>query len=473
MRKSVLVVASIAFVSNAHAKDDGLDAGPKADPRLLTDTASIPDWGAVFEGNKDGKSLTGRGAMHIGAYHFDFSLSGTDVNKETGRSDLIHSLDKSKGGTISGGITWSSFSVDAYEILDSDRRKLCAEQIQEKSAGLSAALLTDPAYVKSLKEKVEAVGKAAERKKAQEDARSTAMLERQEFEAAFKEAHEKVRVATDEAARLSAQAAVLRAQERLISTMRADAFADSAFRESESADAVLTTASTKEANELVRVRKQIVGNCDSAGDLAADRRAQLAWPEKWTFLLSLRGSVNTQSNDYLDTSDGLVKTNTGRPAGLSLGMGAFVLPSTLPAVTLSYKRNLKTGDPTQVCLPQALPTSASPGYGCQDGTIGVPTWKRTTSLRFELRQYLSHNVSWDPGLTYAWSGTQSGLFAQTTGLWQLEIPIYMQLPTTDKKQALVVGLSYVHRRTWGLGASNTSDDDLEIFLGGAFALGKL
>lgn len=113
-----------------------------------------------------------------------------------------------------------------------------------------------------------------------------------------------------------------------------------------------------------------------------------------------------------------------------------------------------------------------PAYACAEASVGEPTWKQTTSLRFELRHYLVKGVSWNPSFTYAWSGAEVGFFQQKAGVAQLDVPVYVQVGW-EKDKALVLGAAFTHKQTWGLGDKNQSDDDLSLFLGGAFELGKL
>ena len=114
--------------------------------------------------------------------------------------------------------------------------------------------------------------------------------------------------------------------------------------------------------------------------------------------------------------------------------------------------------------------------------------KDSTTIRLEMRHYLSQlwaGLSWNPAATVAWSGPTSGLFASSTGVWQIEVPIWVSLlgspaksssdagkakkpqEKSDKVGPLVIGASYVHVQTFGM-STNQVSNGVSVFLGGAF-----
>ena len=455
--------------------------GVTSDPRLNPNTPGIPAWGVAFEAGKDTKQLSGRGAVHHGQFSLDFQLTGADVNKTTGRSDILNSLAAAKGGTFGAGITWHSFDLSDSS-LPERVQKLCEEQTKGRESKARAAYeLTDEYKKLQAETKVEtsATLAAATAAESLTDALTALEMATKQFEEAEKYLKEIAsHVVTSDALQIEVarkeyetkRLGVLIASGKLsVAATRADVTDRDARAASAERKDVEQTAKKKE-EEITKVSG---AKCDSDGDLDRDAQARLRWDGGLGVVLSLKGQLGTQSTDYFDAGDGKTKTDTQRPTSMSFGIGMYATPLVFPAVTLGYRRDRSTGPTGQVCFPSAIGgVQTTPAtYTCSDTSIGVPAWKRTTSLRVEVRHYLGSGVAWDPSVLVVWSGPESGLFEQKQGMWQLEAPVYYQV--TSSNGGLALGLSYLHRQTWGLGSANVNDDGLVLFLAAGFDIGKV
>ncbi len=209
----------------------------------------------------------------------------------------------------------------------------------------------------------------------------------------------------------------------------------------------------------------------------------------WIF--STRVHASSSSTSYFDTTDGTTKTDSVIPWSLAAAGGVFFGPKLLLAASFSYGRARKTNTPGLLCTNvnvNGAPTVPATSACASDIVIGAPTWLQQTTLRVEVRRYLFGGLIFDPAFSYIWSGSNATLFNQNQGAWQMEIPLYLTLKSSSKPAtaaggssgtsaapppSLALGVSYLHKETWGLGAANVSSDDGNVFLGGSFDMNTL
>lgn len=513
---SILLLATLLAPTRASATEPIATDSAQGEARLDPDSVGVPGFGVVVEAGSEEQRITGRAALRYGAFALDATLSGANVDATTGRSVLFESLDSRPEGSLAAGLTWTSFSIHDYSTVLDQVEKLCEEQAMEQARAAEASLAEDEGYLEAktrLDERSRAQAAAtaraqelfvalsagtaavteADRREGEAQARvktALADVERRSAElAAAGAAKEKERskALADaqralEAARaevtlasLEATAAGERATRARVDAALAEARATEVAHTLEQATAAVAAAEAAVQAERRRVLDVHPSSC-AASTLTPEREARVVWPFHPTYIATLRGAVSSQRTEFFDPETGTRAREASHPWKMSLGVGTFLVPTMLVAASLSYGRVRVVGDASQLC--QALPVerrvdAALPYYTCGDTTLGVPTWSQSTAVRLEHRQYLTTGLSMNPSFTYSWSGEEKAPFAPGQGAYRLEVPVYLRASLgASEEKAVVIGAAYTHEATWGAPQKETRDD-VTLFFGGGFDIGKL
>lgn len=484
------------------AADDTVTNAQQA-PRPGTPSVGVPFTALAIQAGKDEQRLTGALSYTTEKVTFDLKASGANVAKKTQQSLLFDALGSAPGGQLSLGITWSNFRPRRQ--IQAVVESLCAEQNKANQYGdekdeekaIQHAIDGDAGYKRAvavkaaLEAELSNIGDVAAAQKAAAQAWSTfdaaqkaanaaqgqaSALPAKADAGAVRAAFEKAREASAEATRLLALA--VRAGERAGRAARLPA--------------EIARAKDDVAKEKARVEKGLEPYCYARSQLTPARRARIEMPNDPTFVAMVRGTLEARSTDYFDTADAKTKTDMVYPLSLAVAAGVYPHPSTLLAVRLDYGRSRQAQDPTSVCQNLSIDgkTTDPATYNCTSMVVGAPTWATRTTLRGEIRYVMSAGVGFNPAITYAWSGPESGLFAAKKGSWSIDLPVYMRIKASDLGAApaaknaapaaknadsqepsnLAFGVLLSHRQTWGLGDKNEATDDISVFLGGSFDL---
>jgi hypothetical protein len=511
---ALLVVPSRAGAAEANEPIAADSAQGEA--RLDPDSVGVPGFGVVFEAGAEEQRITGRAALRYGAFALDATLSGANVDATTGRSVLFESLDSRPEGSLAAGLTWTSFSIRDFTTVLDQVETLCEEQATEQARAAEASLAEDEGYLEAkgrLDERVRAQAAAtaraqelfvalsagtaavtdADRRELEAQTRVKATLTEVERRAAelaaaasakdkerskaLAEAQRAVEAARAQVtlASLEATAAGERATRARVDAALAEARATEVARTLEQATAATAAAEAAVTAERRRVLDVQPSGC-AASTLSPEREARVVWPFHPTYIATLRGAASSQRTEFFEPATGMRAREASHPWKMSLGVGTFLVPTMLLAASLSYGRVRVVGDASQLC--EALPVerrvdAGLPYYTCGDITLGLPTWSQSTAVRVEHRQYITTGLSTNPSFTYSWSGEEKAPFAPEQGAYRLEVPVYLRasLGASDDK-AVVVGAAYTHEGTWGA-PQNETRDDVTLFFGGGFDLGKL
>ncbi len=484
----------------------------QGEARLDPDSIGVPGFGVVVEGAAEAQIVTGRVALRYGQFALDATLSGGSRDTATGRSQLFDALDTRPSGAVTVGVTWSSFRIRDYDAVFDQIEKLCLEQAAEDEAKLRQALSDDDDYVAAQErvsartaEKTAAEGRYAglaqalgEAIKAVDDARraedaalakaekarqtvreaANARVEgKTEKERASDEALRRTRVAD---AQLDLDAATLEAT--LTAQHTTAARVDAALAEARAVEAKramdLAESAAKESEAALDAERRRVTAAHptvcAQSTLSETRRGRVVWPFHPTYIAAVRAGVSNKETAFFDPETTVKSRETAHPWKVSAGAGVFLRPTLLVATSLSYARSRVGGSDVSLCEEQPVGTETRvPYYACQDITVDVPTWSQSTALRFEARQYLTSELSMNPSFTYAWTGTETAPFAPPQGAWVLEVPLYVKASFgAEDDKAIVIGASYSHGSTWGL-SENETRDNVALFLGGGFDIGRL
>jgi hypothetical protein len=455
------------------------------DPTLNSSAGSVAVTGLTVEAGSKEQRLTGRIAGSIvDGVAMDLSLSGANTNKSTNTSDLIHTLSKPAGGEVALGIIYDTFDFDNE--FEAAWRYWCGEQ--NKANGID-----------DLDSKInQAQDKLTDAKRQLGDAEEKFLATSQQSAAVESAASayyhlEHKRIEVEKAEQELKRAKDSRVD---IDIKLAEAAVKKAKQELETAEATFVSASQKPgamgaldaAHYQLEAHRAFVAKAEldlkAAKDarsngpkeclgpemLEAGRKRQLPSP-KASYLFFARGSFGSRSIDFFDPATGNIGKEAAHPLGLVLGAGAFLLPTLYIGASLRYSKDKSVGDAGSICRDQQVAgaTTMPATYICsQDVTIGTPKWRQASTIRLELRQYLTAKIGWNPSLSYAYSDTNEDFpIFRHPGAWSFQVPVYIRI---SSKSPLTFGLNMIHTETFGLGAKNTKSTDAIAFLSATFDL---
>jgi len=222
----------------------------------------------------------------------------------------------------------------------------------------------------------------------------------------------------------------------------------------------------KRLNELCAPHRARGERCNQPADLPENERREVEQhiSDAPSVVLNLRGQVSAQYTKYFDPALNRKLDDLAWPRGFTVGAALFLTPRLLVGVTGGWKLLRNVRSPVQLCqnLPIGGATASPPVLTCSSAVVGAPSWKHELLGRFEVRQYLSGGLGWNPSISFA-GPVDHGSFSFGNA-WRAEVPVYFTF-SEIKDKTLTVGAAYAHWRD-----DDGTFNDVSVFLAGGFGL---